>query len=241
MSFARRLNAAFVALFVAAAFPPTAHAEVLVLAHDLYPPYVDPDAKHGGIAAEAVRTLLAPQGLDVEIVVMSWREALDGAILGRYDGIVGAWYAEERTPFLAFSEPYMVNRLVLFSSEDAPIDVTDYADLRGTVVGVIDGYVYPSDFMTSSLFTRAVEADNSLNLLKLVRGRVDFIVDDERVGWRLAGRLEAAGRMGGVRLRTHPLVVAEHGMRIAISRKRGDHDHIIAGVNAALAQSVLDR
>lgn len=228
----RFVLASVLATFVAMS---AARSETLVLAHDYYPPYVDPKQADGGTAAVAVRNLLAQQGFEVEIIVLPWRDVLDGAIIGQHDGIVGAWYAEERTAFLAFSEPYMVNRLVLFSSEDAPVDVMEYADLRGAVVGVIDGYAYPAEFMASSLFTRAVELDNTLNLLKLARGRIDFIVDDEQVGWRLVRKLKDERRLGEVRLRSHPLTVAEHGMRIAITRRRADHQRIIDGVNAALA------
>ena len=213
-----------------------ARGETLTLAHDFYPPYVDPDAKGHGLAGRKVSALLAAQGYDVRFEIVTWREVLVGAIDGTYDGVVGAWHAEERVPFLAFSEPYMINRLVLFSSADAPVDVRALSDLTGSTVGLIDGYVYPPELMASSLFTRAVEIDNARNLLKLSRGRIDFIVDDEQVGWWLMNRFVEQGRMKQFDLRTHPLLIAEHGMRIAITRKRADHQEIIDRVNEALAQ-----
>ncbi|MFP3458786.1 hypothetical protein R0J89_21285, partial [Psychrobacter sp. SIMBA_152] len=66
-------------------------------------------------------------------------------------------------------------------------------DLKGLTIGTSPGYLYSKDFSDSTLFIREPAPTHEANFGKLVRGRIDLLITDRRVGQHLLDELGIRG------------------------------------------------
>ena len=68
-------------------------------------PYYSPDLPNGGYIPDITREAFKRVGYDFEVEYMPWKRALEMSRKGRYDGILGVFYSEERGEYFIFSLP----------------------------------------------------------------------------------------------------------------------------------------
>lgn len=159
----------------------SARAEVITAAGDPWPPFLDPDSPTQGIALEIVREAFATQGYKVEMNFVPWARAINGVKDADYDVLIGTWYTEERTAFLAYSDPYLTNQIKFIKRTGDAFEYQGLDSLTGKNVAVVRDYGYGDAFLTATNFKRPEAKDLVTNLRKLVSGRVDLTLEDEVV------------------------------------------------------------
>ena len=160
------------------------------LVDDPWPPYSigSPEAgMEGGVAVEIARELYRRMGIDARMAVYPFRRCLKMVEVGQADGLLLVMKNTEERPYLVYSDPvieaeetffYLPERLGDFSW-DSPLD------LKGRLIGVVDGYVYSKKFedavRTGDLKTESA-TDAASNFRKLAVGRIDLYLEDRLVG-----------------------------------------------------------
>lgn len=160
-----------------------ASEKVIVAAGDPWPPFVDPSHPKEGLSLEVVRAAFGTQGYKVKMEYTPWIRAEKGVIDGTYDILTDTWMTTKRNEELAFSEPYVVNRIVFIKKKDDPFEYDGIESLTGKVVGIVRGYGYSNEFLNATNFKRDKSVDFLTNIKKLLYPdkRIDLAVEDEIV------------------------------------------------------------
>jgi polar amino acid transport system substrate-binding protein len=194
-------------------------------------PYADAKMPNQGIAMDIVQTAFKRAGYEPKIVFDQTGRTIEGTAIGIFDVAALLWKSPEREKELAFSEPYLVNKIRLIKRKDLNVRVTELSDLKGLLVGVTRGYAYGEEFDKAPYFLRVQNDHVIQNLLLLVGGRIDFVVGDK---WVLIYQMLQFMPQSISAVELTRLPVTARGLRIAISRKHPDQKQILDDFNAAI-------
>jgi polar amino acid transport system substrate-binding protein len=207
-------------------------ATELKLVASPWPPYVGPGLHKNGVAMHLVTEGLRRAGYESSVTLETWPRDLEDAKRGRYDVIAAVWYSEQRTEFLTFSEPYVINAAHFFKRRDTQHTFKTLADLAGLKIGVVEGYAYGESFYMASDFKRVSHGTVLENLRSLVAGNLDLILADTRVAFY---ELNVNIPSGIQKVSMLDIPYATKGLRIGVSKQHPDHEKIIGNFNAAIA------
>jgi polar amino acid transport system substrate-binding protein len=87
---------------------------------------------------------------------------------------------------------------------------------RGLTIGTSPGYLYSPDFSESTLFTREPAPTHEANFGKLLRGRIDLLITDRRVGQHLLDQLNIRDQ-----ITENPTVISRQSQYLAVRRNAG--------------------
>jgi len=152
----------------------------LSLITNTWPPYVDSSLPGQGLAVELVNEALERAGYKTTVTIETWPRAMEGTRLGIYDGIVAAWYTEQRDKDFYYSDEYLVNKLRVMKLKQLEGDYFELAHLEGKRLGIITDYAYGVDFSKIENIQLVEESYVIKNVLNLANNKVDFIIVDER-------------------------------------------------------------
>ncbi len=205
----------------------------LRLVANYWEPYTGNHLPFGGLATRPVRRALLGAGFQSDVTVMPWPRALMTVTQGSVDGIVAIWSTGQRRNALIFSEPYLHNELFLFhriGMRGVPRNLTE---LSGFSVAVGRGYDYSDEFLRDERVRKEPGAAILPNLLKLVRGRVDLVLEDPRiVEYQLSLHAREYPELSHVQAAPNPLMRLP--LHFAVSKQRPDAAEIIDRFNATL-------
>lgn len=186
----RRVSLVVLAALAVAAPCLAARAEVIRLRADAWCPYnCDPGSDRPGYMIEIARAAFAAAGHTVDYRTLNWGRTIAEARAGRVDGVVGAGRTDvpdfvlPGLPLGRFVAGFAVRRGTTFAYEGPK-------SFEGRVLGAIVGYTYDPEidaYLQAHLHDRArvefTAGEGALrqNLLKLVNGRLDLVVEDVNV------------------------------------------------------------
>ena len=215
----------------------TAEQKVVRLMANTSPPYADAKLPERGLALELVKQVFASTDYRPEITIENWSRAVEGARIGVYDGLAAAWYSDERSKDLLFSEPYLRSELIILKRRSEPGDFSELKDLAGARLGVRVDYAYGVDFSAIPGLVLIKENHMIQNLLNLLNGSVDFVIGDQRtITLQLHEYLEDKI----TQFEVLDIALPPVKRHVAASRSLPGHDKIIAEFNRSLAQARKD-
>ncbi|MCZ4279955.1 transporter substrate-binding domain-containing protein [Kiloniella laminariae] len=208
----------------------------LVIGVSDWAPYTGAELPGHGFLTELTSIGMKRAGYDTVIRDLPWSRILKEAQRGEVDLIPHIWYTDERNEYVAFGPVLAQNRLVLISCLDRDPEIETIADLDNLIVGTMQDYAYPEEFLAATGFKRDPTQSLEGNLMKLANGRVDAVIDDELVVRHTARMLYPEG---------DPFRYAKHVLEakdlfLAISRKSPDHQKIMALFTRELEQMKAD-
>ncbi len=211
--------------------------EKLRLVADSWPPFTDINLVNGGLATDIVSTALQRAGYSTAFEQVPWARALLGLDEGRYDVLINAWFAHERTLIGEFSNEYMVNRVRLLKRKDNPITFSNLKDLYPHPVAVVRGYAYSNAFDNDPLLQKVPVHSFSMAVRMVAAGRVDLTAEDEYVA-RYNLNLESQDVRDSVEFLPKPL--SENSLHILVSLKNPDHAKIAASFDREITAMKAD-
>ncbi|MBS7664366.1 transporter substrate-binding domain-containing protein [Pseudomonas lalucatii] len=190
---------ALLALLLLAAPGLSAHGQPLRIVSEAWAPYVyEERGQLRGLDYEATAIVLQRLGIDAEWQLMPWKRCLAALQQGQADAILDVFQTAERQAGMLFpAEPLSEVEFVLFHARARPHPFRRLADLHGLKVGVSAGYWYANRaFRESTAFTREPAPDHAANFGKLLRNRVDLVINDHRAGHYLLSRMNLSEAIG---------------------------------------------
>ncbi|SDR69125.1 amino acid ABC transporter substrate-binding protein, PAAT family [Halopseudomonas xinjiangensis] len=173
-------------------------ADALRVVSEPWPPYVFEDRSGpAGVDLEVAGHVLRALGHEVTWDLLPWKRALRTVEFGDAQAILDIVPTAQRIEALYFPDEHLsTNDTVLFYHRDRPHPFDSLADLSGLTIGVAPGYTYSSaEFTEATHFIREPAPSFEANLLKLIRGRLDMVAMDRRVGLYLAQQLGIADQL----------------------------------------------
>jgi polar amino acid transport system substrate-binding protein len=196
-----------------------AQGQTLRIASEDWAPYIyEEQGALRGLDYEATEVVLQRLGIKVEWQLLPWKRCLVALEQGHVDAILDVFRTPEREASIIYpDEPMSQIEFVLFYANARPYPYRHLQDLQGLKVGVSAGYWYANrGFRESDLFTREPAPSHSANFGKLLRDRVDLVINDRRGGNFLIQQL---GIHGGVS--HHPQVISRDQLYLGLRRMAG--------------------
>ena len=217
----------------------TANAESkpLKIAGSVWPPYIVDKGAEKGAATALVTEILKRAGYKTEVSIQTWPRTLEGTSAGIYDVIISSWKTQEREKHFQYTEPYFVNTIQFVKRKDAPIKFRNYQDLKGLVIGVVNGYAYGDEFDKAQGILKVPANHLIQNLLLLQRGRIDLTLGDK---WVVRHELTDYFPTAIKEFEFLGKPVATRPLHAAVSRAHPQHDKIVKDFNKALKAMKAD-
>ncbi|WP_438280130.1 substrate-binding periplasmic protein [Pseudomonas alabamensis] len=195
-----------------------AHAERVRIVSDDWAPYVHLQAgQPAGVHQRLVDEVFHRLGIEVDWQFMPWRRCLAMVEQGQADGILDVLRTPARERYLVYApEPLSQVEFVLFQSRERPHPAQRLEDLAGLSIGTSPDYDYGEAFNTSTLFRQETAQTHEANFGKLLRGRIDMLVTDRRVGHYLIQQMGIADSVEML-----PLLIHRRPQYLALGRRPG--------------------
>lgn len=163
------------------------HAREVVLGTTAWVPYIGLGLPGQGYVAEVAREALARSGHSLRLVFLPWARAVHMARLGKLDGYLPEYDSPERQREFLFSAPFPGGPVGFFKRRGTPkIRSLELDSLKPYCIGVVRGYVNTPEFDARTDLNKHYANDDETNLRMLLAGRIDLMLADMHVGWRLA-------------------------------------------------------
>jgi diguanylate cyclase (GGDEF)-like protein len=165
-----------------------------------YPPYsfIDENARENGFCVDLSQAVFEVTGRNVEFQLQPFGIARASLHSHSTDIIHDVIYSDERSRLYDFSAPYFISSYIIFKKESAP-DITDFKDLEGKKIIVVDGD-YGHDYLNNSNISTDVKyvKDYSEAILFLEKGDYEYTMMDRLVGlyWIRALKAKRVGETG---------------------------------------------
>lgn len=195
-----------------------AQGEKLRIVTEPWAPYVyEENGQAKGLDYETTAIVFQRLGVEVEWQFLPWKRCLMLLEQGQADGALDIFHYRERDNHLLYpSEPLSEVEFVLFYAKARPHPFTTLDDLKGLTLGTSPGYLYGSVFKDTTGLKREDGPTHEANFGKLVRGRIDLLITDRRVGQRLLKQLQLQDQV-----EQYPTVIARESQYLAIRRNAG--------------------
>ncbi|MEG9623568.1 substrate-binding periplasmic protein [Pseudomonas guariconensis] len=185
--------------------------------YPVYPPISWSDGRQvRGLAPTVVRELLGRLGYEVEIVVLgNWKRCLMDAAAGRVD-VVLAYNSDQRDQGMRFSTvPVLREEVAVFVNQRRPVRFEHLDDLAGYRGGLLYGESYGPEFDRFVARHQNIEwvSSSQQNFGKLIRGRIDFVIQERRTGQLFVEHLPGAKDIQAL-----PTALSVDYLRVAVSR-----------------------
>jgi polar amino acid transport system substrate-binding protein len=164
--------------------------EKIVLAADYWCPYnCDPKDKNPGYLVELAQKAFEIYGIDVEYKLMSWSDALNAAVEGHINGVIG--FSNESPELLLPQIPQAYSIISTFTRKDSNWVYYDIESLSNNKITLIqDNYMgdlvlqyftvnYPMHPELFLVETGDYAVANAIN--NLLEGKADIYLEDEKV------------------------------------------------------------
>ena len=162
---------------------PAAELKPLIVASEVWPPYVTSRTDLPGFDVEVSRRVLADLGYDLQLRLMPWRRALVHAKSRRVDAVLDAFDDPERHTWLHYpDDPLSTSTSSLFCHRCDRMTAPSLDELANAVVAVNRGYQYSDAFDSHPGIDRVEVGSFQQGFMLLARGRVDYYAINNRVG-----------------------------------------------------------
>ncbi|MDH4566129.1 transporter substrate-binding domain-containing protein [Pseudomonas sp. BN414] len=181
---------------------PSAHAETLVIAGDIWCPInCEPGSAKPGIFVELAQEIFGAAGIGVEYRLVNWARAVHDTRYGRLDALIGAGI-QDAPDFVFTRTPPGVSRMCFYVAPDSKWRYRGLASLAEIRLGSINSYSYGQELDTYIRIKRddparvqVVSGDQALamNVEKILISRVDATIEN---AWVMDAWLAESGQQG---------------------------------------------
>jgi polar amino acid transport system substrate-binding protein len=204
----------------------------LLIITDPYEPYVfPPDAKMKGIDYEVTENVFRMIKIPIQINFFPFKRCLNMIQKRKADAVIDLFKTKERKKYIFFpDEPLSDSSLVLFYHKGHRPKINTLDDLKSYRLGGELSHEYPSE-LTQVMIKREDVNSMKKNFVKLVNGRVDYMVENRVVGLYTAYKIGLMEQIETLELpKSFP-----SSYYLGFSKKNG-HDQLTEQFSQALVQ-----
>lgn len=172
----RLISNLLVALFFSLSLSSVAKADSFHLVTAPFKPFTDPDHPKGGFLVEVARQALALRGHELKVDYRPWARAMSDAKNGRYDGLLSAFYNEERGKVFHFSAPLNTTKMMFVGRRDqnTPERYGNFSELKDYIIGVGRKWAYCEEFEQNKDLQKSTVNDEPSGIRMLFNKRIDL-------------------------------------------------------------------
>ena len=215
----------------------TSRPAALHLASTPWSPFTNAPGKPR-YAIELVEEALRRLGISAETATVPEGTLTSALLEGRFDGSPALWRDPQREEKLAYSKPYLENRLVLVARRGVDVSAPALPALAGKRIALVDGYAYGDALQAPRGPTYVAASTVEQSLEKVLSGDADYALMDELVVQYLLTNYpeEVKTRLA---IGTEPLLVRT--LHFALRRNVVAAESIVARFDAEITKMIADR
>ena len=197
-----------------------AEDKVVKVAINVWTPFASPELESNGPLAEVSSTAFARVGYTMNLEFLPWKRALSDAAKGRYDGLMGAYFNEERAKLFFYSRNIIGKAETgIITNIDSEYSFNQLTDLSAYKIGLLRGIEISGEFSQHKSQLNLVTVTTEGSLIRMLReGRVDMLAGSKQVIFAKFQNLYP-DRTPGDYLKMIGNPLSEGLMYMAISRK----------------------
>ncbi len=172
--------------------------QTLDIVTDTWAPYAyEQSGQVLGTDTEIALAVLKRLGVEAQIRLLPWRRCLAMMRAQEADAILAVSITEPRKAFMHFPlEPVSTGVTVFFRKAQGNISTVDLANPQALRAGAMMGYKYCDDIDNSPLMKQASRVSSlEQNFNKLLRGRLELVVEVESVGFYTLQQMQLSDRI----------------------------------------------
>ncbi|MGI0118084.1 substrate-binding periplasmic protein [Zooshikella sp. RANM57] len=213
-------------IFSAIVFRPSLASEqpLLIFATEPWPPYFGPSLLRQGYMVDVLQSVLNSAGYQVRIDYIGWKRALAQAKKGKYTGIIGLYYTEDREAHFRFSPPLAKSTVCLYQrySKRNQLMLDDISQYR---LGVVTNDTLAKGILDSRGLVATVDASQTVIVDALLSGNLDALVATAEVfEYSLKSHSDQQYR----NIQTMSPVLSTHDLFIGFSKTWPGIDHVVS-------------
>lgn len=209
---------------------------MLQLTSNVWPPFTNESGKKA-IALSIVTEALSRAGYGSNHTILTFDHVMEGIEGKRFHGSAALWKDEDRSQYLAFSKPYLKNRLILIGKKGTDVSVTGLDELSDQQIAIIENYAYGTELETNSSITFIEGKNNQENLDRLLADEVDYMLVDALLAeYLVTYQSEEASKY--LSIGSHAML--ERDLHFAIRKDFPDALKVISAFNNAISKMVSD-
>lgn len=179
----------FLALSISLTFCSSSFSEeIFRIAGEEWQPYSSSELKYFGLMNRIITESFAFENIKVEYDFLPGARALLVVKNGEMDGTPGWSPSDERAKEFYFSDPLFDETLVFFHLKTKPFDWNGFNDLKGLLIGTVNGSYYGNEFdkakKEKKLIVEEVTSDIQ-NFKKILYDRIDIVPKNLDAGLNL--------------------------------------------------------
>lgn len=163
--------------------------EKIIACTNNYEPYYGEGMSGYGPVIRITRLAFKEVGYDIDVRFSPWARVLKEAQAGQCDVVIGVWFDTGRTEWMALTDVLLVNEIGFYKRKGDSLAFKGYSDLKSqnAVIGTVRGYISPKVLHQAGIASEE-EAEDLLNMKKLLKNRIRLALVDRRVGTHLMGK-----------------------------------------------------
>ncbi|SCA55748.1 putative ABC transporter, periplasmic amino acid-binding protein [Candidatus Terasakiella magnetica] len=141
-----------------------------------FKPFTNPDHEKGGFLVEVARQALKLRGHEMTITYRPWARALAEASQGKYDGLLSAFYNDERAKSFHFSAPLNTTKMVFVGLKEQfkSKQYSSLNELSPYLIGVGRKWAYSKEFESHTGLTKVTVNDEPKGIQLLFHKRIEL-------------------------------------------------------------------
>ncbi len=144
-------------------------------------PYMGSKLKNKGFLAELVKEIFHRVGYQTKTEFFPWARAVYMVKKGNADILLGAYYTQERSEFLEYTQAVGVVETVLFTRKGRQITYDQLADLKDYRIGIVREAAHGKEFDEADYLRKQKDVNIEENIKKLIEERIDIMVGPKDV------------------------------------------------------------
>lgn len=209
-----------------------------IITTEEYAPFIGAELRDNGWTMAVARAILEPQGYSVSLELVPWARAVQCSKSGKCDGLYLAYYTQERTQWYLFSDPIGEVRTGIYKLKSRDISFTTLEDLRPYTIGMTRGAAISPEFDTADYLHKDEVEHDSVNVKKLLKGRIDLVAAPEPVFQNLIVTTLPPDQHDKFEFMTPYLSVQR--LHMAISKNSPDYQQKLEDFNRGLKAIMAD-
>ena len=201
-------------------------------------PYTGQNLPDHGFFSELVTESLAKVGYRVVYGYRPWPRALKEAKDGKVDGVMNAYWKQDRTEFLSYPDVVWKVKEEFIALQKNPISFNGkLSSLKGYKIGVLNQSAQAAEIEFADVKTEPV-SDQLQNVKKLLAERIDAIVIPRSIFFYHLERIDPGFDRTLIKILKPPFKI--YDMYVAFSKRKPGYEQLTADFNRGLKLIKVD-
>ncbi len=215
-----------------------AFSETITLATLNWQPFFGDDLPEEGFYTALSREAFKRAGYELKVMFVPWKRALVNAKKGYYDGLLGAYYADERTQYFYYTDSISTSDEVFLQRKGYGITYKKIEDLKKYTIGGLRSGAQVDDLIKLG-FNVEVATDEITNIKKLHAKRFELILLGKQQLYHYLNNIETLKPLKGKFEVLEP-PFKTYKLFNTITKKRVDGEDIVRKFNIAIKNMRTD-